>query len=362
VSVQHDVEVEKENDKGAEIRGQLHEQSETQLELSTSHLDVPEPNAHQFIQATYKQLLETYEQVKNDINEREQDLQIKLGKIPTELIELREFMLGQEQEIKAKLGIVNYRAQGSAIQESIQEKYHRLLEVCDQAKEEIEGLKNDLEDKVLEQLDEAEEFMFEVEEEAKRQLGIEYVKKEVKKRKLLTVFGNLAFYGMLIIVVLGVAFFSGGPQGEPRSLFGYTPMTVLTGSMQREIPQGAFIIAKEVDPSTIQIGHDITYIEENGRITTHRVVDIIENHGGSQHRAFQTQGLENAAPDEELVIDHNLIGKVIFMNHLMGQIIQFVQEFIVFIVLFIVLFACLFVVLKNYMRAGKGVRREKKPI
>lgn len=141
-------------------------------------------------------------------------------------------------------------------------------------------------------------------------------------------FHQLFFYLVLFsIVVVLATLFSGGKDSErPRNIAGYSPMTVLTRSMQSVYPQNSFIVSKVTDPKDLKIGEDITYIKENNTTVTHRIVGINENYMGTGKRGFETKGVENPRKDEEVVRAENVVGKVVFSNVLLGNLLIFVRE------------------------------------
>lgn len=136
---------------------------------------------------------------------------------------------------------------------------------------------------------------------------------------------DLAFYVALAALVLGVFLFRAAGGGAPVTFAGFSAMRVLTGSMQDVIPQGSLIITRSVDPATLEIGDDITYMAGEETTVTHRIVDITENFNGSGQRGFTTQGVMNDRPDEQKVPAANVVGKVIFHNLFLGEALAFVQ-------------------------------------
>lgn len=86
----------------------------------------------------------------------------------------------------------------------------------------------------------------------------------------------------------------------PR-IAGATPYTVLTGSMQPQLPPGTLVVVRPIDADKISIGSVITYQLESGKATnvTHRVVSQGFNSKGGLR--FQTQGDANNVPDENWV-------------------------------------------------------------
>jgi len=145
----------------------------------------------------------------------------------------------------------------------------------------------------------------------------------VARRVFKTIFSVL-FYVALIVAVL-TAYQMSGSRGAPRIVSGYSAMTVLTGSMKPEIPQGSLIINKQVDPNTIEVGDTITFMVDKNTSVTHKVITIQENYNKTGKRGFQTQGLSNLSPDKEIVMADNVVGKVVFSNAQLGKAINYVM-------------------------------------
>ena len=84
---------------------------------------------------------------------------------------------------------------------------------------------------------------------------------------------------------------------RPPSLFGYTPMIVLTDSMEPLIKTGDIIISQQVDPDTVNVGDVISFFDPGSptdAILTHRVISIYEEDGV---RYAITAGDNNANTD-----------------------------------------------------------------
>lgn len=148
--------------------------------------------------------------------------------------------------------------------------------------------------------------------------------------------GDIAFYLFLVVLVVSVAFLKGGDSGAPKSLAGFSMFTVLTGSMQDEIPQGSLVITQQTDPQELKIGDDITYLSSPTTTVTHRIVGIIENYKDTGQRAFETQGIMNTKPDEQPVPAGNVVGKVIFHSYALGRAFTVLSEhWLVFLILLV---------------------------
>jgi signal peptidase len=143
-------------------------------------------------------------------------------------------------------------------------------------------------------------------------------------RSIIGIISNILFYIVIVIVIFAIIL-SRGSGEEPRSLFGYSIFTVLTSSMQSEIPQYSFIITHEVKPDTLKIGDDITYLMPDGRTITHRIIGIYINYQNSGEIGFETKGVSNSSADAEIVYGKNVVGKVIFHNLQIGKGIRYIS-------------------------------------
>ena len=130
--------------------------------------------------------------------------------------------------------------------------------------------------KTLEQIN--KEFLFE----------LSPVKKNGDRKTVLKRASDVLFY-VVIAFIIFATFAFGGKTYDGFHLLGYSGYTVLSGSMQSEIPEGSLVITKNVDPYNIKTGDDITFVRSDSAIVTHRVVDIVEDYSGSGGRGFQTK-------------------------------------------------------------------------
>ena len=179
-----------------------------------------------------------------------------------------------------------------------------------------------------------------------------YGEKTNKKQHLGKTIGTIAFYSFLVLMILGAVLVRSSSDGSPRSLAGFSAMLVLSGSMQSEIPKGSLVINRSVDPETLKVGDDITYLASSTTTVTHRIVDITGSYEDTGERAFQTQGIENPEPDEALVPAGNVVGKVIWHSHILGIIAETITDNFPVIIFFIVVIVILINVLWRINRKG----------
>lgn len=181
--------------------------------------------------------------------------------------------------------------------------------------------------------------------------------KSAKKNR----FETVVFYSFLLIIVmiLSSVLSSQAESGRPKNIAGYSPMTVLTRSMQSVYPQHSLVITKVTEPKELKLGEDITYIKENNTTVTHRIVGVNENYMGTGKRGFETKGVENPRKDEEVVRAENVIGKVVFSSLILGEILLFVQQNMILTAVTVILFIYLSDLLIKYSVTQWSSKRGK---
>ena len=102
----------------------------------------------------------------------------------------------------------------------------------------------------------------------------------------------------------------------------YTVKSVLTGSMNPQIPRGSLIVLNQIDPSELQLSDDIAFFVAENIIFTHRIIGIYENYEGTGLLGFRTMGIANDEPDREIVLEANVVGRVVNVIPWVGNIIR----------------------------------------
>ncbi len=191
----------------------------------------------------------------------------------------------------------------------------------------------------------------------------EHNQEKPKKKKSL--FGDLLFYGVLIVLIVGTVILTGNGEQGPRSFAGFTAQTVLTSSMEDVYPKGALVVSRRTDPNTLEVGDDITFMTSETTTITHRIIGIVEDYADTGQRAFQTQGVMNQAPDSQLVPAVNVVGKVVFHSYAAGKAVDFLKSSWPLLLFFLVLLAVLVRVLRYIYRKDDGqsgtAGKHKKP-
>ncbi len=184
-------------------------------------------------------------------------------------------------------------------------------------------------------------------------------KKKLRKQKKQIIW-DVLFYVVLVFFVVGVFLAKGtGGDGQVRTIAGYSAFTVLSSSMEREIPKGSLVITKHVDPGTLRIGDDITYMANQTTTVTHRIIGIIEEYEDTGGRAFETKGIMNENPDKKPVMAVNVVGKVIYHNLTLGKVRDFICDYWAVILFLMVLVGALFRVLRVLLGREKRERNDE---
>ncbi|MCL2158941.1 MAG: signal peptidase I [Oscillospiraceae bacterium] len=133
---------------------------------------------------------------------------------------------------------------------------------------------------------------------------------------------TLFFAAVLALVVSNIAM-AFSKDGEPAMFMGYAYFTVLSPSMAPEIPEDSLIIIKKTEPQKLEVGDNITFVRDLGDPITHKIEGIYENYQNSGGRAYQTKGINNAAPDEWLVPEARVWGKVVLVLPILGKALSY---------------------------------------
>lgn len=108
---------------------------------------------------------------------------------------------------------------------------------------------------------------------------------------------------------------------------GFRTFTVMSGSMEPELPVGALIYIKPVNYYDLKVGDVISFVaNKENTVVTHRIVDIeVDNNDTSVWR-FRTKGDANAAADAQTVHCRNVLGVPIITIPQIGFIAHYLQR------------------------------------
>lgn len=140
---------------------------------------------------------------------------------------------------------------------------------------------------------------------------------------------------LLALVVLALLFFFLTPH-----LMGISFFTIYSGSMSPVIPVGSVIVVQPVAASSIELGDIITFGigTDEKNMVTHRVVEVMADYNAL---SFRTAGDANEGPDNRVVSQEDIIGKVWFHVPGLGYLSSFVSTRMGFIWLMAVPALCI---------------------
>lgn len=151
------------------------------------------------------------------------------------------------------------------------------------------------------------------------------------------------FVSILIVLVVLIIVLQRVTNGKV-TLGGYSMFIVVTESMIPKYEVGDMLLAKKVDPATVQVGDDVVYLGTvdtfQGKIVTHQVVNI---EGEGNNRIFHTKGINNIVEDPTIV-GSQIQGKVISKLFLLSFLTKIINNqygffFIIVIPIVILIFS-----------------------
>jgi signal peptidase I len=154
-------------------------------------------------------------------------------------------------------------------------------------------------------------------------------------RKVLHFLSTVLLYSLLIIVLIIAVFFGayvidqmiGVKNHEDRSpLFGV--YVIISPSMVPNINVYDAVVTMRVPTEKIEMYDVITFlskdIDTHGTPITHRVVGIVETEDGKI--GYRTKGDNNNAEDNALIMEDEVIGKVLFRIPMIGYVRTFITS------------------------------------
>ena len=106
--------------------------------------------------------------------------------------------------------------------------------------------------------------------------------------------------GFLFVFVIGLSYDKFINKSENPKFLGVSSAIVLSNSMEDKISAGDLIIT--FDKNNYKVD-DIIMYRYDGETVTHRIVEVLEN-------GYITKGDANEFPDEYVVFENNILGKV----------------------------------------------------
>ena len=117
--------------------------------------------------------------------------------------------------------------------------------------------------------------------------------------------GRIIFVILLILVLLLFV----------PNFIGFKTFSVISGSMEPNIPVGAIVYTKSVDFEELETGDIVSYKLSEDTMVTHRIDSI-----NAEQKTLVTKGDANDKVDTSEVQESQIVGKVVFSIPLLGYI------------------------------------------
>ena len=140
---------------------------------------------------------------------------------------------------------------------------------------------------------------------------------------------------VILVAFITVSVVGAKIKGKVPSIFGYSVLHIVTGSMEPEIPENTYILVKKTAPEDVRRGQIITFYSDDPEIygfpNTHRVVeDPIVTEDGIE---FVTGGDANSANDDETAKSDKLVGVYVGQLGFLTKFSEFLGGNTVFFIL-----------------------------
>lgn len=168
---------------------------------------------------------------------------------------------------------------------------------------------------------------------------------------LCAIFSFLLICNMVIIIKGSVS-----PE-KPPSVFGVTPMVVLSGSMSGDaedhIEVGDLVFINKADPDKLEVGDVIAFMDGQTTVT-HRIIRIETDSDGDVQ--WITKGDANNKEDSKPVTEDNLVGIYSFRIPGLGDVAMFLQQPVGMLI--VIGIPCLAFIIYDILRRQRSANRQ----
>ncbi|HYF75353.1 MAG TPA: signal peptidase I [Candidatus Nitrosocosmicus sp.] len=177
-------------------------------------------------------------------------------------------------------------------------------------------------------------------------------------KKVMKLIGNTVT--VLLVVIVAMSVFSmlqhrKNPDKLP-SVFGYSTMSVLTGSMRPYLQPGDMIVDRIVKAEEIKVGDVVTY-KIGSSLVTHRVTEVLTE---DSKILLMTRGDANNTDDGKPITEEQLIGKVVSRIPYGGYIARFIRSPIGLLLIIVIPVTFMLIgEVKNILSGGKKKTKEE---
>ena len=167
----------------------------------------------------------------------------------------------------------------------------------------------------------------------------------------------LSWILMVVVLIFTANVMIMNVRGKAVSVFGYSILKVVTGSMEPTIMTGEYIIVKDADPNTLKEGDIITFYAKipqiRGLLCTHRIV------GFNEDGSIMTKGDANNVEDDIAVQKDEVLGKYVCKARFFSMIGSFAdKKKLLLVVVIIPILAISFYEMRTLGKLWKSLRED----
>ena len=198
------------------------------------------------------------------------------------------------------------------------------------------------------------------------------MKEKIKKLTKLDILGIVLTVIFLPIIIINMTLVIKGminPDEVPM-IFNRAPLIVISESMtiDKETGTGEFnkndlIIIKKVDPATLEKGDIVTYVAQDDKLVTHRIIELMTiEQDGKEVPAFTTKGDYVAGKDFHPVTYDQIVGEYLFRLPKLGGVAMFLQTpagvIVILLIPVIIVFAVDFLIKRKQQKSSDSKNAE----
>ena len=143
---------------------------------------------------------------------------------------------------------------------------------------------------------------------------------------------------------------------ENTHILGIYMFNIVSESMKPTLEINDVVVVKTCEATQLQKGDIITF-QQDGRIISHRILDITKD---KKIIKFRTKGDNNEIPDSDLIPEGQVYGKVLFSIKKIGKIISYIQNIRGLInIVFFVIIVYILVSLRDKQKNTRKMKRKK---
>ena len=182
---------------------------------------------------------------------------------------------------------------------------------------------------------------------------VEKISNKIKNKKMTKkIFKYIMLNIMIILFIINLIL----SFEENTHILGIYMFNIVSESMEPTLEKDDVVIVKKSDPSILQKSDIITFQQED-RIISHRIIDIIKINDTIK---FRTKGDNNEIADPNLVESGQVYGKEVFTIKKVGNIITYIQNIRGFLnIAIFVLIIYILVSLRDKQKNNRKIKRKK---